>query len=603
MKRSLLLSLLLLFVVSSLSAQFIDRGPVVGAVSDNSAKIYIRTTTAQNYSIHLSTDSTFASFDSVAASSSAATYNTSITELTGLDPKTQYYYRFSFNGVVDSLQGRFRSFPTEGDKGYHKIVIVSCNYFYNAGTYTGIRAFDPDLLLHTGDWVYPPAQLGSNYNLNDSLQAESFAIRFDEDAMQEFVLPFTPIDYTYDDDYSNNNGEGNTYPSEYVTTDGSGAVVNVFETVQMDTGIVPGAIHAYQHYFPSYDLVDSTQGIYHNYKLGNVEIFMSDVRMSKDPKFDAFVYDSAQGKWTFDPPAGHSMLGEAQRDWLTTGLVNSDADWKLVGTGVVFNQRYKQVLDLGLALQQLEVSIGGVQGSGGILAAQMAYNWVGYPEDANALLDLYNSGQIDDVLMMSGDSHSSVMDDGTNAGLPEINSSGLAAGDEGYLNYYIDSVGQSLGFPAAIDSFWNGGGNGVANANFSDTYGTIEIFGDDSMKVCVVDEMHQTLGCINYIHSSKRPDTGIKTVISRPDDIMRLLYPNPVKDRLRLILNPDYQVNSTDKLEVLDINGSVVKSYTASQLGAGELIIPLHDLSSGTYLVNYRSKERVTETRQVIVQQ
>lgn len=606
MPKYILLFFFASLTIGNVQAQFIDRGPAVGAVSENSAKIYVRTdTTAHNFFIHLASDSTFGTYDSVAVYSTAADYYTSITKLTDLAPNTQYYYRFSFGGQVDSLQGRFRSFPEVGDKGHHKIAIVSCNYFYNAGTFGSLMDYDPDILLHTGDWGYPPSALGSDYNLYEEKQAESFAIRFNDEAMKEFVLPYTPIDFTYDDDYSHNNGEGNTYPNEYVTNDGNGNVVNVFETVFIDSGIVGGAIHAYQNYFPSYDLEDSTQGIYHSFMLGNVEIFMSDVRMAKDPKFNAFVFDSAQGRWGFDPPAGHTMLGEPQRDWLTSGLVNSDADWKLIGSGVVFNQRYKKVMDLGLGVQQLQISIGGVNGSGAILAAQMAYNWVGYPEDANALLDLYRSGQIDDVLLMSGDSHSSVMDDGTNAGLPEINSSGLAAGDEGYLNYYIDSVGQRIGFPAAIDSFWNGGGNGVDNANFSDTYATIDVYGDDSMKVCIIDEMRQTLGCINFIHSSKRPEdtTGVRSVISRPDDIMRLLYPNPVKDRLRLILNADYQVNNADVLEVTDISGAVVQTYKAEQLRNGELIIPLYDLSSGTYLVTYRSKERGIETREVIVQQ
>jgi len=294
------------------------------------------------------------------------------------------------------------------------------------------------------------------------------------------------------------------------------------------------------------------------------------------------------------------MLGATQRQWLMDGLTNSDADWKLIGNGVVFNRQYQRILDVGLLLQEFQFSFGGVNGSGATLAAQMAYNWIGFPEDQQPILDGYANGTIKDILFMSGDSHSSVLDDGTNAGVPEINASGLAAGDEGFLNYYIDSVGQLIGYPPVIDSMWNGGGNGVGNRNFSDTYGRIEVFADDSMRVCVIDEMDQTLGCITLIHSTK-VGTGIETIIGKSDEYLTLIFPNPAKDQLKLALSPGYQPQTTDYVVMTDMSGKQVRQYSSTELVNMAYTIPLTDLQQGTYLLHYHSAAQGTETRKVLV--
>jgi len=596
-----MLRILFVFCLAPLWAlsQNIDRGPVVGGVTDTSARIYIRTTAPQQFQLEYSTDSTFATWLSRSVSTDSAGFLARITDLDSLQAATKYWYRFNFSGVVDSVAGSFKTFPVPGTKGHYKIIVASCNYNDNDPIFESVQAFAPDVFLHLGDWNWAPNPLGTNYNLFPQKRAESFANRYNDRMMRTYVLPNTPITYTYDDDYTENDSEGYTYPRDRVEVIG-GVVFNRFETYPLDSNIRRGAIEAYHDFFPGYPLVDSANGIYHEFTLGNVEIFMTDGRLNRDPKFEAFVYDSTENKWSFNPPPGHSMLGETQRQWLLDGLENSDADWKLIGNGVVFNRQYKRILDVGLLLQAIQFSFGGVNGSGGTLASQMSYNWVGYPEDQQPLIDGYANGTIKDILFMSGDSHSSVLDDGTNAGIPEVNSSGLAAGDEGYLNYYIDSVGQIIGYPPVIDSVWNGGGNGVGNKNFSDTYAQIEVFGNDSLRVCVVDEMDQTLGCMTLIHSSKKP-TGVETVFGKPDEYLTLIFPNPTKDQIRLVLSDNYVPQASDYVTMTDMNGKQVQRYSQKQLEGMGYIMPLHELAQGTYLLHYYSATKGLETRKVLV--
>ena len=107
-------------------------------------------------------------------------------------------------------------------------------------------------------------------------------------------------------------------------------------------------------------------------------------------------------------------MGESQRQWLLDGLANSTADWKSIGSSVIYNQRFKQFFDIVMQLQVLNPSF--VE-----YASDLAYFWVGYPHDGEALQNWAEQQGITDVIFLSGDSHSNlVRDDGTNAGFPEL---------------------------------------------------------------------------------------------------------------------------------------------------------------------------------------
>lgn len=77
-------------------------------------------------------------------------------ELTGLQPGRPYWYRFEAGGVR-SPAGRGRTLPTPGSKvDRYKLAWASCQHF-EQGYFTPYRdmvRFDPDLLLHLGDYIY-----------------------------------------------------------------------------------------------------------------------------------------------------------------------------------------------------------------------------------------------------------------------------------------------------------------------------------------------------------------------------------------------------------------------------------------------------------------
>lgn len=580
-----------LFLPLFLLGQNISSGPVVGGVTSNSARIYLRTDVPTAFDIELDTLPSFGTSIIVSDSTRSNQFSMVITDVEGLQPFKQYHYRFLINGQPQDSVYHFTSFPEEGGLGHYKIVVGSCNYFENFPLFGHIKAFDPMLFIHLGDWKYPPSTFGWNYNLYPDRIANAFSWCYNDANMSGFVLGNSAIDYVYDDSYCHNGNQGSTFPQLNVLYPNTDSVFYQLNTVQFDPAVIPGAINGYFDHFPGYDAVDTTVGIYHSFKLGNMEFFMLDLRNSASPQNDPFIYHPETGLYTFEPGPNHSLMSAPQREWLLNGLLNSTADWKVIGSSVMFNKRFKMFMDAAMQIQALAPSL--IQ-----YAWSLAYFWHAYPADQNAVLDLIRDNNIKDVIVISGDSHSSMVDDGTNAGLPELSASGLTSEDEGYLNYKLDSVLNLIGFSyGTIDSMWNGGGNGVGNNNFSDSYGTMEVFGKDSMRLCAMDEMGQEMGCIVVYHSSN--PMGVRSSFSPSSERLFLAYPNPTKQFVRVELRNGYIPSSKAKMKLVNTAGQSIRQWSGTQI-IDQMTIDLSGLSAGSYFLSLTDAGQ-TDTRNITV--
>ena len=565
---------LLLFIAACLSgqAQYITAGPLVGGVTDHSARIYIQTDSLRAFQLEVSSDSLFGTFTTYTDSTRALLYNVVIVDLAGLTPATTYFYRYQFGPQFDIKAGRFKTFPLEGQKTPLRIAVGSCNYTPNAQLFQHISDFDPSMLIHLGDWNWPPAQFGNDMMLYPDRRAASFASRYNDSSMSHQIMPHIPVEYIYDDDFSWNDGEGWTYPTFSVSIDTAGLAHTQLSTVQMPPGIREGAIKAYFDHFPGYTGADTSAGIYHSIKIGNVEILMLDLRNNRDPRHEAFHYDSTSGLWSYAPAPGHTMMGDKQRSWLIDRLTHPTTDWQIIGSSIIFNKNYDTLLNIGIRLQQVAINLNGSQQSGAVLASQMSYDWAGYPYDHDTILAMKNSGAIHDVVVISGDSHSNMVDDGTNAGLPEMQASGMSAGDEGTFNHYVDQYAPYLGYPSVRHILWDGGGNGIDNTDYLNGYGTIEVFGADSLRLCVYDETNYNMGCKTILHSGL--STAVQSVDARPS--LRI-YPNPGSSMLQI------ECGASDyKVVMYDVLGANI--CTKENLN-GTVFIPTAAFASGIKLV------------------
>lgn len=595
MRSSLLFSVLLAGIVSLLSeakAQRVTHGPVVGAATPSSARVFVRTSEATDFELQLSASEDFASPLSFIGTTVAERDTSIILNVNGLEPYTKYFYRVMINGEADSLQGHFRTFPAEGERGEYVWTVLSCQEF---GTYNAFNALveqAPDLILHTGDWTYPDYQLPGDWRLNWQTLQASYRRRYSE---QEPNMPrlirSTVFDYVVD----NHDGiwarTNNHFPQFTLLPDST--VSNTINISPTPEGAFENMMAAYSEYFPHYPLHNAEDGMYHSYRYGNAEVFFVDVRNSGNHLDSTFRYEESEDRWYFDPRPGQTLLGAQQLQWLRDGLQQSTADWKFIVSGVMFNKQFRKVINVGMGLQSFIFDLGGEVGSGFRLAHSLCSNWAGYPMEQDGLLDFIENNGIKDIIVLSGHVHTNVMDNGSNAGLPELNT-GPVAGFGPELTWYIDSVMQLLGMGTVKDSLWNGGGQGVNNTNFKSGFGKIEIFRNDSVRLCIIDEDNITVDCMTIAHSSQ--PSYVPLLAEKTACIIEDVYPNPTDGMLSLRFCKDYAPSGNDRYCILDIAGRSLHPFQGYLGGQ----IDTRHLSPGNYLLIYDYGEDVQTVRFVV---
>jgi phosphodiesterase/alkaline phosphatase D-like protein len=556
-------------------AQMVTHGPITGAVTPNSARFYIRTTQASAVKMELSTDTFFTNVVTVIDSTKDWRDSSNLFYAAGLNAFTTYHYRVFVNGVLDTIRGSFKTFPAVGAKGRYKWGVLSCQEF---GTYNAFNAlYDqmPQLVLHTGDFTYPDYQIPGDHRMDWSLQQLSYRKRYREQNMQKDFLSMA-FDYVPDNHDGAGQRDNITGVNSYI--DSLGAVHNEIYVEPVPAGAVENVFKGYYEYFPHYPPADSMIGMYHNYRYGNCEVFFLDTRHCGNGEDSTFTFDVATQQWIFDPKPGQSLLGDAQFNWLLNGLKNSTADWKFIVSQLMFNRQFRKVIQISLALQNITFSLGGTTGTGFRLAHAIANNWCAYPREQDSLLHFLKTENINDVIVVSGHVHTNVMDNGSNAGLPELNT-GPAAGSGAELTFYIDSVMQLLQQGTAIDSLWNGGGQGVENKNFKSGFGTVEIFESDSVVMKTVDEDNFNVSSMTILHSSIAP-SSINNLQTK-SCVIENIYPNVSNNLVYVKFCADYQSKPTDRSYLIDLNGRVVTKSVSRN------VFSVKELAAGNYLYVY----------------
>ena len=119
---SILFVLLTLYSV----AQYITHGPVIGAVTDSSARIYLRSNISGLIYIEIDTDTSFSSSLTFSDSIRTDMDNSVIINLSGLNADTRYHMQFKINQQTDTATGSFFTFPAVNTIGNYTFVFGSC---------------------------------------------------------------------------------------------------------------------------------------------------------------------------------------------------------------------------------------------------------------------------------------------------------------------------------------------------------------------------------------------------------------------------------------------------------------------------------------------
>lgn len=494
--RALGAIVLLLALTLQIKAQFITNGPAVGGITETSARIYFATAEPAQITLELSQDSLFTAFKSYNAQTSKEHYLMTIIDVQDLNPNTKYFFRFRKGELIDTILGQFRTFPEEGSKGNYTFVAGSCQETENMKVFDVIPKYAPWFMLHTGDFTYPDYQIRPDYSADYETVAYSYRKRYDEKQMKQMLFS-VPIDYVYDDnDYVG--GNGGRYNKNDIKSKLKGKVQHEFVVDSFPEFWRRNVIKGYTEFFPGYEMVDTTEGIYHSFTFANAEFFFVDRCSAKPhPLAYSFRWNEKKKRWVFDPPDDQVMFGKKQMDWLKEGLKNSTADWKFIVSGAPFNMACRKLIDKGMKIQNMHAK----GYSGFHMATGFASYFAGYPAEQKDFMQYLKANNIKDVIVISGDTHHNVMDDGENAGLPEMNASGLSV-DETNLAYYLKLMGQWLFLYNFKRDIWNQGGNGIGNKNFKNAFGKIDIVEDKYVQLTIVDEDNEVISSFKVVHSS-----------------------------------------------------------------------------------------------------
>lgn len=470
MKLLELIPIFLLCGLFTVSAQKISNPPIVGGVTSSAASFVVRIDAESEVKIGLDVSNSFMNpiFTNVVSAKSDSDFFCKLA-ITALQPKTKYFYKVFVNNSAaeDSIERYFTTFPVEGEKSQFKFAFGSCQKQGQPGTiFTKIADENPVFFLQQGDWGYPDTT-ESPFSLDDNLVKESFRSRYSFAHPSYQLIRKTPYAYTYDDhDMAGNN------------VDGSPLYLQAARNM----------LNGYEKMFPHYPLANIQKGMWQKFSYGNADIFMTDNRSQREANLLGF--KTAGDSIYFSPDSTHSILGDEQMDWLINGLKNSTADWKFISTGTPFNPGMRSAIELAMLLQNdpKYQAIPTLYGMFNIkdIAFELSDKWAGFPKDIYRLLKAIDENKITNVIFLSGDTHTSGVDDGKNSLIPE-----LMAGPLDIKN---------MGFVSLMERFgvfvFNSGGHtsNLPESEFGNAYGRVTVFSADSVLLEAVSENGNVLG-------------------------------------------------------------------------------------------------------------
>jgi len=341
-------------------------GPGAGGVTATSARLWLRTDTSAVVDFRVSTSPTMTNARTSGSVTTVAEKDfTAHIPVTNLQPNTRYYYQPRINGspVAYYTLPYFLTAPTEGAEQEFTFVVLSDfqsitqasasvtpETFYSAGSELPVFAIvggdvdhrNPGFGLTDLELIREHSREMYRQNLDPLLPRRTDLI--------EFIQRRGAIAHLWDDhDYCCNDSDGR-YVGKHV------------------------ALATYDEYWPSYDRPAPDDGIYQTWTWGHVQFFLLDGRFHRTES-DA------------DDDGGKTMLGLEQKAWLKNELVHSNAVWKVLLSGSVFNPTVKCGSD----------------------------NWCDYRTEGREIAEFIEDNRVGNVVILSGDIHAGAITDGTNS--------------------------------------------------------------------------------------------------------------------------------------------------------------------------------------------
>ena len=299
-------------------------------------------------------------------------------DATGLQPDTYYFYDFKAQNR-HSLRGRTKTAPV-GDIDSVRFAVVSCSNwqhgYFHAYRHLMMRN-DFDCVLHLGDYIYEYEEGGFSANMADrihepnheNITLDDYRLRYSQyhldDDLRDLHQQF-PFIMIWDDHESANDSYKDGAQNHTPSTEGP--------WVDRKNG----STQAYHEWLPirSPDMANKLK-IYRKFQWGDlIDLHMLDTRI---------IARTEQNTNYNDP--NKTLLGTNQFNWLTSNLKNSTARWNLLGNQVM--------------IAPLEFFGSPVNKD----------QWDGYAYERNRLFDTIIANNINNLVVLTGDIHTSWVND------------------------------------------------------------------------------------------------------------------------------------------------------------------------------------------------
>ncbi|MEW5985996.1 MAG: alkaline phosphatase D family protein [Chloroflexota bacterium] len=341
----------------------LSHGPVVGAVYEKTARVFVRTDSAASVVIRYSPEPDLSIYLDSAAYATTANNDFSVqVPLSGLTGNTTYYLDVLVDGVPQFVAPypQFKTFPQKGVATTFRFVILTDFKEADSGAVEAVDTW-VNASLEGPDFVY----IGGDFDhRNPTTYAEKAQMFKDlytpannyEDFIFEILRKYAVVHNWDDHDYGSNTAD-KFYP--YRTR----------------------SLRVLSRYFPTYPMTNL--GDWQAFSYAQADFFLLDSRAQRDPAGDP----QGTEKSMLD---GDNLGANGQLEWLKNNLLASTATWKFILTPVVWNP------------------------------TNQTDAWSQYLDERQAIIDFINTNGITGVIFISGDRHAGAIDDGTNSDFPEM---------------------------------------------------------------------------------------------------------------------------------------------------------------------------------------
>lgn len=318
------------------------QGPMAGAVSEDTIRIWLRTSAPLEVTLLYGTaPEPEAMTTGPTVRTAKQTDYTAVLTVGGLEADTKYYYRVLVEGKPDLYLGAMEPFsistvPATGSKAPFRLAFGSGARFQRDRVqpiWHAVQNWQPNLFLWIGDNMY-----GDSHD--PDILAEEYQRQRDITLLQPVQRTIPQLAVWDDHDFALNNHD-HTNP------------------------VKDAALEVFKNYWanPSYGLPE-TKGVFFRHSWGDVDLFMLDCRYWRDPNRQQ------------DSP-GKTFLGAGQLAWLKNGLKESKASFKLLVSGSGWTK---------------------AKGEGGD-------SWASFTHERDSLFAFIRDNDISGVLLLSGDTH------------------------------------------------------------------------------------------------------------------------------------------------------------------------------------------------------